>query len=149
MGVLILFFGEPVHKGREMFLDFFSIEDSINHMAAEESHLDLISGVGVDFFVFVYDLENIGSCGAVGELEVIKGLFSDGQFVPLVEVFNRNFVNDGRGFIVGVLKQNLCFHDFLIQLVDFFFILNSFGALGPLALSHTDLVETLRHVAIH
>lgn len=112
--VLVLFLREPVHERGEMFFDLFPVENSVDHVAAKESHFDFVSRMGVYFFVFVDDFEYVRCSWSVGEFEVVEGFFGDGQFVAFVEVFDGNFVNYRSDFIVSVLEEYLGFHDFLI-----------------------------------
>ncbi len=149
MRVLIFFLWEPVHKRREMILDLFSVENSVYHVAAKQSHLNLVPGVSINFFVLMNDLENVRSCWSVCEFKVVKSFFCNGQFVSLVKIFNWNLVDDRSDFIVCVFKHDLGLHDLFIELIDFFLILHGFSALGPFAFSHSNFIQALWHVAIH
>lgn len=149
MRVLVFFLWEPVHKRREMILDLFSVENSVYHMTAKQSHLNLVPGVGINFFVFMNYLENVRSCWSVSEFEIVKSFFCNGQFVSLVEIFNWNLVDNPSDFIVSVFKHDLGFHDLFIELIDFFFIFDSFSALSPFTFSHSNFIQALWHVAIH
>jgi hypothetical protein len=42
-----------------MLLDFLSVEDPVDHVATEQSHLDLVPSVSVDLFVLMNELENV------------------------------------------------------------------------------------------
>jgi hypothetical protein len=132
-----------------MIFDFFPVEDSVDHVTTKQSHLNLVPGVGINFFVFMNDLENVRGCRSVSEFKIVKSFFCNGQFVSLVEILNRNFVDDSSDFIVSVFKHDLGLHDLFIELIDFFLILYSFSTLTPLAFSHSNFIQALWHVAIH
>ena len=51
-----------------MLFDFLSVEYPVDHMAAKQSHFDLVSSVSVNLLIFMDDLENIRSCGSVCKL---------------------------------------------------------------------------------
>lgn len=56
----------------EVVGDFLADEDSVDHMAAEHPHFYLVFQVQVDSFVLVDALEDVGSDGPVGELELFS-----------------------------------------------------------------------------
>lgn len=60
--VVYLFCLQPFYEKWEMIRNFFPVENSIYHMAAEQSHLDFVSCMGVDFTIFMDRFENVGSC---------------------------------------------------------------------------------------
>jgi hypothetical protein len=45
-----------------MFRNFFSVENSIDHMTTEKSHFYFISSMWVNFIIFMYRFEDITSC---------------------------------------------------------------------------------------
>ena len=59
MGVLDLLTLHPLEEERKMVSNFLAIEDTVDHMAAEQSHLYLIASVGVDFTVLVDGLKDV------------------------------------------------------------------------------------------
>lgn len=60
MGVLDLLGLEPFDEEGKVVGDFLAVEDPVDHVAAEQPHLDLIASVGVDLGVLVDRLEDVG-----------------------------------------------------------------------------------------
>ena len=58
--VFYLFCLQPLDKKWEVLRNFFPNKDSIDHMAAKESHLDFVSSMRVNSSVLVDRFENIG-----------------------------------------------------------------------------------------
>jgi hypothetical protein len=50
---------EPLDEEGEVVSDFLAVEDAVHHVAAEQSQLYFVSGVGVDLLVFVDALEDV------------------------------------------------------------------------------------------
>ena len=61
MGVVNLLGFEPLDEEGEVIWYLLSVEDAVDHVAAEQPHLDLVAGVGVDLRVFVDRLKDVGS----------------------------------------------------------------------------------------
>ena len=59
--VLYLPCKEPFVVKSEIISDFLSIEDSVYHVAAKQSQLDLVACMRVNLLVFVDSLEYVGS----------------------------------------------------------------------------------------
>lgn len=60
MGIVDLLGLEPLDEEGEMIWYFFSIEDAVDHVAAEQSHLDLVTSVRVDLGVLVDRFKDVG-----------------------------------------------------------------------------------------
>ncbi len=61
MLVIDLFGLEPLDEEGKMIWDFFAVENSVDHVAAEQSHFDFVAGVGIDFAILMDRLEDIAS----------------------------------------------------------------------------------------
>jgi hypothetical protein len=64
---------QPLQKEREVLRHLLTTEDSVHHVAAEQSQLDFVASVCVDLLVFVDALENMRCCRTVSELQLLKG----------------------------------------------------------------------------
>jgi hypothetical protein len=58
----------------------------------------------VDLLVLVDGLEDVGGCGAIGELQLLEGLFGHFSFVALAEVLDRHFSQNMTHFAINVLE---------------------------------------------
>jgi len=59
MRVLNLLCFQPLYEKREVIRNLFPVKNSIDHMATEQSHLDLVSSMWVYFCILVYRFEYI------------------------------------------------------------------------------------------
>ena len=85
---------EPLIEIREVLSDLLSVEDSVDHVAAEQSDFDLVPQVGVDLLVLVDALEDVGGRRPIRELQLIELLLGDCSGVPLLEVLDRHVLDD-------------------------------------------------------
>ena len=53
---------QPIHEIGKILRDFVSDEYTVDHVAAKQSHLYLISKMWLDTFVLVNGLEDVGGC---------------------------------------------------------------------------------------
>lgn len=65
VNVLIL---KPIDKMWEIVRNLLTVEDTVYHMAAKETHFDFISQMQFNFFVFVDTFKNVACCGSIREL---------------------------------------------------------------------------------
>ena len=114
MGILDALSAKPVDEVWEIVRDFLADEDTVDHMAAEQAHLDLIAQVQLDFLILVNTLENIGSGRPIGELKFVKCLLHDVECVPFLKIFNGHMLYYIQNLRVGVFKGKLCFKLFLL-----------------------------------
>lgn len=59
---------EPLHEEWEVVTDFFSVENSVDHVAAKQPELNFISCMRMYLFVLMYRLEDMGCSRSVSEL---------------------------------------------------------------------------------
>ena len=62
MRIFYLLCLKPLDEEREMIRNLFTIKDPIDHVAAEQSHLYLISCMRINLIVLMDRLEDIGCC---------------------------------------------------------------------------------------
>lgn len=132
MRVFYLLGIEPNDEVGKVISDFFPIEDTIDHMAAEHPHLYFVFGMRVDIFVKIDRSEDVCCNWTVGKFEFIEGLLVDGQFVADLEVFNIYFFQYQLQFIISVLKYQMNFHVLFIQTAKKFLKIWSLSTLNPL-----------------
>lgn len=144
MRVLDLLGLEPLDEEGEVVRYLLAVEDAVYHVAAEESHLDLVARVRVDLRVFVDGLEDVGGGRAVGKLQLVEGLLLDGQLVAALEVFDGHVLEDRVDLVVGVLEHQVRLHVFLLQLAHELLVLGRLGGLQPALGLDVDLLEGLR-----
>lgn len=65
MSIIYFLFFQPVYERWKMLLNLFSIEYSVNHVAAEEPHFYFVPCMTIDFFVLMYLLKNVGSSRSI------------------------------------------------------------------------------------
>ena len=53
--------GQPLAVTLEVVRNLLAVEDAVDHVATEETQLDLVARVGVDLLVLVDRLEDVGS----------------------------------------------------------------------------------------
>ena len=88
-----------------MVRNFFSVENSIDHVTAEEPHFYLIPSMRVYFVVLVDRFKDVGGGGPVRKLEVVKSFFIDVEFIPFLKIFDWHILQHYSNFTVGVLKH--------------------------------------------
>jgi hypothetical protein len=66
---------QPFVVALEVISNFLSVEDTVDHVAAEQTKLDFVSCVGVDLLIFMDGLEDVGCCGSICKFKLIKCLF--------------------------------------------------------------------------
>lgn len=146
VGVFYFFELEPLEEVGEVVGDFFAVEDAVDHVAAEEPHLDFVAGVGVDALVLVDVLEDVGGGGAVGELQVVETLLLDAQPVPLLEVLDRHVRQHVPHLVVDVFEHQVRLHVLLLESAQKDSILGGLRALHPLLLLNVRVRQHLRHL---
>lgn len=63
---------QPVDEVREIVRDLATVEDAVDHVAAEQTHLYLVSQVQVDLLVLVDALEYVRCCRTVREFQFVE-----------------------------------------------------------------------------
>lgn len=53
MGILDLLGLQPLDEERKVIWNLLPVEDTVDHVAAEQPHLDLVAGVRVDLCILV------------------------------------------------------------------------------------------------
>ena len=53
MGVVYLLSLEPLDEEGKVIIDLLPVKNTVDHVAAEKTHFDLVASVGVDFCVFM------------------------------------------------------------------------------------------------
>lgn len=149
MGVLVLLLCQPIHEGWEVVFDLFPVENPVYHMTTKESHFYFVPCMSIYLFVFMNNFENIRSSRSVSKFKLIKRLFIDSEFISLVKILYWYLVENCRHLVVGVFKKNLRLHNFLIELIDFLFVLDCLGRLKPFVLWHASFAQTLWHLIAH
>jgi hypothetical protein len=114
VGVVDLLGLEPLDEEGEVIGDFLPVEDAVDHVAAEQPHLDLVARVRVDLRVLVDRFEDVGRGRSVGEFQLVEAFLVDGQFVPPVEVFDGHVFEDDGDLAVGVLEHEMRLHVLLL-----------------------------------
>lgn len=122
---------QPLGEEGEVVAYFFAVEDSVDHVAAEESEFDFVAGVRVYLLVFMDGLEDVGGGGPVGELEFFEGVFCDIWFVSFLKIFDGHFSEYLCNFAVDIFEGEMCFHVFFLQMGEVLFVLWCFGAFFP------------------
>lgn len=64
---------QPLDKEGEVISNLLPIEDPIDHVTAEQPHLDLVASVRVDLAVLVDRFEDVRGRRSVRKLQVIEG----------------------------------------------------------------------------
>lgn len=95
---------DPSHVVLEVGVHLGSIEDTVDHVAAEEADLYLVLEVAVDVLVLVDQFEHIRGGGAVGYFEVLEGVLDNGAGEFVGEVFDGDLGLDGVELTVGVVE---------------------------------------------
>ena len=119
---------EPLIEIREVLSQFFTIENSINHVTAKKSNFDLVSEMRIYLFILMDALEYVRSRGSVRKFELVKLFLSDAFRISLLEIFDRHMLNDRLKQIISILIVHIGFHVLLIELTQKPFIKFSFGA---------------------
>jgi hypothetical protein len=122
---------EPLDEEGEVVGHLLAVEDAVDHVAAEQPHLNLVPGVGVYLGVLVDRLEDVGGGRPVGELQVVEGLLVDGQLVPALEVFYWHVLQHQVHLAVGILEHDVRLHVLLLQLAQELVVLWALRALRP------------------
>lgn len=78
----------PLDEKGEVVSDLLPVEDTVDHMTAEQTQFNFVASVRVDLLVLVDSLEDVGSRGSVGKLQLLKGFLTHFSLVPLSEVLN-------------------------------------------------------------
>jgi uncharacterized membrane protein YhaH (DUF805 family) len=104
----------PLEEEREMVRNFLTVEDTVYHMAAEQSHLYLVASVRVDLTVLVDRLEDVGCSGTVRELQLVKRFLLNTQLVPFLEVLYWHVLHHQVRLAVCVLEHQVRFHVLLL-----------------------------------
>ena len=141
MGIFDLLGLEPLDEEGEVIGYLLAVEDAVDHVAAEETHLDLVASVGVDLCVFVDRLEDVGGGRAVGKLQLVEGLLLDRQLVAPLEVFDRHVLEDRVYLVVGVLEHQVRLHVLFFKLADELLVLRGLGGLQPTLALDIDLLK--------
>jgi len=147
MRIFYLFGLQPLYKKGEVVGNFFSNEDSVNHMAAKESHFDFVPCMRVDFAVLMNRFEDIGGSGAIGKLQVIKSLFIYIKFVSFFKVLNGHILKNYSNLTICILKHQMCFHVLLLHLIYILFIFSGFDTFVPAFVVYIDLSQRLRNLS--
>jgi len=105
MRVFYLFGLQPLYEKREVVRNFFPVENSIDHVAAKESHLNLVPSMGVYLVILMNWLKDVRGSGAVGKLQVVEGSLVDVKFIAFFEIFDGHILEYDSCFTVGVLEH--------------------------------------------
>jgi len=62
IGVGNLLAAKPLEEEGEVFANLLPAEDAVHHVAAEQPQLYLVPGMGVNLFVLMDALEDMGGC---------------------------------------------------------------------------------------
>lgn len=77
MGVVYLLSLEPLDEEGKVIIDLLPVKNTVDHVAAEKTHFDLVASVGVDFCVFMDWFEDVGSGWTIRKFELVKWFFVD------------------------------------------------------------------------
>jgi hypothetical protein len=125
---------EPLEVVGEVVGYLLAVKDAVDHMTAEETQLDLVTCVRMDFLVLVDGLEDVRGRRTVGELQLLEGFLSHLRFVSLLKVFDRHLSQHVPHLAVGVLEVQMRFHVLLLQQGHESLVLWGFNALLPVGL---------------
>ena len=75
MGIFYPFHPQPINEMWEVVGNFFSDENTVDHMTAEQPHFDLVPQMQIYLLVFVDAFEDIRSGGSIGEFELVEAFF--------------------------------------------------------------------------
>ena len=114
MRIVDLFCLQPFDKEWEMIVNFLSVEDSVDHMTAKKSHLNLVSCVRINFRVLMNGFKDVGCCRPVRKFQIIESFLVDCQLVPTLEIFYWHIFEDYIHLTVSILKHEMSFHIFLL-----------------------------------
>ena len=113
MWIVNIFSFQPVHEIWEIFRNFISYEDSVYHMAAEQSHFYFVSQMGFNASILMNCFKDMRSCGSIGEFELIKLFFCYVQAIAFLKILNIHVLDDILNLRVSVFKSKLRFQLFL------------------------------------
>lgn len=122
---------EPVDEVGEVVGDLLPDEYPVDHVAAEQPHLDLVAQVRVDLLVLVDAFEDVGGGRPVGELQVVEGFLYDVEGVAFLEVFDGHVLQHVLDQGVSVFEHELSFELLLLELVAVFSVLFGCHAFLP------------------
>lgn len=94
---------EPLQEIRKVPADGGPAEDALDHMAAEDSHLDLVLQVRVDGLAVLDHSEQVHSDGPIPELELVEILLGNLEPVPVLETLDGHVLHDVLNKHVSVL----------------------------------------------
>lgn len=94
----------PLDEKGEVVSHLLPVEDTVDHMAAEQTQFNFVTSVRMDLLVLMDSLENVGSRGSVGKLQLLKGLLIHLSLVPLSEVLNRHLAQHVSDLTIHILK---------------------------------------------
>ena len=63
---------QPFNVERKVVWNFFAVEYSVDHMAAKQPHLDLVSSVRVNLTILMDRLKYVAGSRTITEFEVIE-----------------------------------------------------------------------------
>ena len=143
VGVLDLLGLEPLDEEGEVVRDLLAVEDAVDHVAAEQPHLDLVPGVRVDLRVLVDRLEDVGRRRTVRKLQLVERLLVDRQLVPALEVLYWHVLQDRVHLVVSVLEHQVRLHVLLLQLTHELLVFRRLGGLQPALRFDVHLLQRL------
>lgn len=147
--ICILLLCQPIHEGREVIFDLFSIENSVYHMTTKQSHFYFVSCMCIYLLIFMNYFENIRSRRSVRKFKFIKRFLINSKFKSFVKILYWNLIDNRCSLIICVFKKYLCLHNLFIQFIYFLFVFNCFCTLKPFSRWHTGFTQTLWHLITH
>lgn len=136
---------EPLDEEGEVIRYFLTVEDAVNHMAAEKSHLYLVSCMRVNFGILVNRFKDVGRGRTIGEFQLVERLLIDRQFISLFEVFDWHVFEDHIHFTVSVLIHDMSLHVLFLELAYELFEFRRFRAFQPSPTLNTNFLQAFGH----
>ncbi len=130
-----------------MVQNLLPVENPVHHMTTEKPHFNLVPQVGIDLFVFMNRLENVGSGGSVCKFKFIERFFGDFEFVAFLKVLDGNVLKYFADFVVSVFVVKVSFHVFLLKFRNIFLEVTGLDTLIPLVGLDTDFLQTFRELS--
>jgi len=122
---------KPFWKEREVLVYLLSIENSVDHMATEQSHFYFVSHMAVDILIFVDVLKNVRCRWTIWKLQLIENFLRHWWFVSFLEVFYWHVAQYSVDLIECIIVHYVSLHVLFFKFWKIFRILWRFCTLDP------------------